>query len=333
MAGVVLTVLLVASSTGCTSGSSQSASTQRAAPSATSAPAPSPSSADLARYPDGIPRTLRGEPVLRGAAILAEATSMTTADPFLVGTWLDVYTGPRSCGVDTRSLPPDSWLHFCQPSITPSDEAGSGTSVLQAADTVTFLFAKGLHSGPAILRVHVHDPRAVQCGPDESTCDRMIVVESAVWTGDAATDPHPISIDSARVAVERVVPGASLRPLADGDMRWGGPVDLRSGRTMQARSSSLGPGSDAVVVAVSVLPSLDAMGRALPKVTPGAAGALLPSAAAGSWGYSDPTHAWSFTQRWLVVANVAILINMLPTPSGADRALVGRLVVALAASG
>jgi hypothetical protein len=256
---------------------------------------------------------------------------MTTADPFLVGTWLDVYTGPRSCPVDTRSLPPDSWLRACQPLVRPSDQAGSGTSVLRAADTATFLFAKDLRSGPAVLRVHVHDPRAIECGPDESVCDRMMVVESAAWTGDAATDPHPISIEAALAAVERAAPSTGLRILADGEMRsYAG--ELTSGRTLQPPYRSLDPNSaDALVLSTSVLPSVEAMRRALPKATPGVTGALLPSAVDSTWGYSDPTHSWSFKTRWLLVENVAVLVNTTPTPSAAVRALLGRLTDALSA--
>jgi hypothetical protein len=265
---------------------------------------------------------------------------MGTAEPFLVGAWLDVYTGPRFCPVgpiETQALPPDSWLQLCQPIISASDEAGAEPSSLVAVPApdarVTFRFAADLHTGPAVLRVHVHDPRAVQCGDQQATCDALMVVEAAVWSGDARTDPHPVSVAAAIAAVERAAPGTDLRALDDGAMAsW---ALLRGGtRLAPPDDRSLDPSrADGVVLAASVLPSADAVGRALPGVTPGPAGALLGPAEAEEWGGSDPTHAWSFVNRWLVVDNVAVLVSTLPSPSAADRALLARLADELRAEG
>lgn len=320
--------------------SASSAPTTAASPSKMTSPTPSPSPA-TARYPDGIPSSFDGQPVLRGEAVLAKARAMTTADPFLVGAWLDVYAGPRSCPIDTRSLPPDSWLHACQPTIRASDEAGAEPSALVAAfapsPTATFRFATGLHSGPAILRVHVHDPRASQCGPDEATCDAMMVVETAVWSGDAATEPRPISVEAARTAVLGAVPGLSLRLLGGSDMRSG--PELSDAATLQQPIPGPDPNptwppasQDGRITSVNVLPSVAAMTRALPKVTPGITGALQHTAVFSGQGWSGPGEGGSwYDERWLVVENVAVSILTLPTPSTADRALLARLADALQA--
>jgi hypothetical protein len=291
----------------------------------------------VGRYPDGIPSSFDGQPVLRGAAVLAKAKRMTTADTFLVGTWLDVYTGPRSCPIEPRSLPPDSWLHACQPAIQASDEAGAEPSVLltssTATPTATFWFATGLHSGAAIVRVHVHDPRAAQCGPDEATCAGMMVVESAVWTGDSTTEPRPLSVASAQAAVEGAVPGLSLHLLGEGDMRSGpGLADahtLQQPLPAQPTPTWPPPSQDGTITSVNILPSVGAVGRALPKVTSGLDGALLPSAVFSGQGWSGPGGSAWYDERWLVVENVAVSVLTLPTPSTADRALIARLVDAL----
>ena len=72
------------------------------------------------------------------------------------------------------------------------------------------------------------------------------------------------------------------------------------------------------------------MRRALPRVTPGAAGSLQPVAWHWSTNGRDGSgRTFSIAGRWLVVDNVAISVATLPTPSAADRVYIDRLVAAL----
>ena len=274
------------------------------------------------RFDDGLPRSVGGQPVLRAADVLAHARATSTDAPFLVGVWLDVFTGPRFCAFHP-SRPPGSWLGGCPAGIGTSDEAGSGISVLQGGGVATFRFATGLANGPAVLEVHVHDRRAADCGSDAVVCDRMIVMDRAVWAGDAFTDPRPLTVEATRSAIRRVDPTVSLRLL--GDMRT--EPGLPAARSLSP--GALAP-ADRQLAGVYVLPSVAAMHRALPAVEPGAAGSLLP--AAWHWATSGTDAAgrsYSLTARWLVVGNAALSVFTLPTPSAADRAYLDQLATAL----
>jgi hypothetical protein len=62
--------------------------------------------------------------------------------------------------------------------------------------------------------------------------------------------------------------------------------------------------ADLQLASVYVLPSIAALGRAVPTVTPGASGSLMPAAwHRGSSGTSIGRGSYALTARWLVVEN------------------------------
>ena len=173
-------------------------------------------SAAVSRYPDGLPRLFADQPVFRGVAALDHERAATDATPFLLGGWVTFIPGIfYSCPAETA--PADLWLALCgQPAF--SDVAGDTNGNLVAQGELTFHFADVSHleSGPAILRVHVHDPRAGQCGAQQTICARAMVVEAVLWTGDDATAPRPLSIAAVSVALHGVAPDATLVPEGNG---------------------------------------------------------------------------------------------------------------------
>jgi hypothetical protein len=294
-----------------------------------SLPSPSPNSYALAgRYDDGIPRTFDGQPVLRWGDALALRLTAKDDTPILVGAWLDVITGPMWC----PSMPydpsaPHSWAsNVCSPE-TVSAEAGGPYGIGEEA---SFTFTEGNPStGPAILRVHVHDPRASDCGTKRALCDTMLVVESVVWSGDSYTDPALLTVADVIPAASSVQPSTSLviaGPTSPYyDERLDGALRLTSSNPAQT------PPSDMQIAGAYLMPSVAAMQRALPSVQPGAAGALLPTAYRMALGGSEPGSSYSLVYRWLVVDNVALSVVMLPDASAADRAWLASLQAALEA--
>lgn len=135
--------------------------------------------------------------MLRGAAALARAQSAMDDSPFLVVGWVTYLPGPVFC--PAQSAGDTSWLHDCvRPAF--SDLAGADDATLSAA--VTFRFAlSGLASGPVVAAVAVHDPRASSCGAATAACDRLMVVQRIVWTGDGAADPQPISVSAVQAVL------------------------------------------------------------------------------------------------------------------------------------
>ena len=118
-----------------------------------------------ARYGDGLSRFLDGQPVLRGAAALDHARATTDSTAFLVGGWVTNVPGLLIFCPAMPATGSSPWLFSCgQPAF--SDLAGDAQGNLVAAGELTFHFVdtSRLESGPAILRVHVHDPRAAECG-------------------------------------------------------------------------------------------------------------------------------------------------------------------------
>lgn len=286
----------------------------------------------LGRYSDGIPKEINGQPVLRGRDVLDTAQRAATSAPFLVGLWLDAYFGPRSCPIDTTSFPPGSWLHGCPTGISPSDDAGGQGSVLAEFSTATFRFATGLTSGPAVLVVHVHDARATKCGSDEPACDRMIVVDRAIWTGDAATAPRPITVAAVQRALAKLEPAVPFVVAVNGEPMYdAAPRDATSvvlGLVHGQIPAEPGPH---LISGAYVLPSIDAIRRALPGVGDGVAGSIMP--AAFHWATSTgPGLRHVTTARWLVVDNVALSVVLASeTPTAADSAYMQTLVDALRA--
>jgi hypothetical protein len=285
-------------------------------------------SPDPLRYEDGIPRTFDGQPVLRWSDALALRLTAKDDTPFLVAAWLDVITGPMFCpNMPVDPSAPDSWASDVCTGETVSAEAGGPYSIGQEA---SFRFIQSYPStGPAILRVHVHDPRAVQCGTQRAICDAMLVVESVVWSGDSYTAPEPLTVADVIAAASSVQPSTSLviaGPMSPYyDERLPGALRLTPSNPAQT------PPSDMQIAGAYLMPSVEAMQRALPSVQPGAAGALLPTAYRIGTAGSGPGYSYSLVYRWLVVDNVALSVEMLPDASAADRAWLGNLEAALKA--
>jgi hypothetical protein len=265
------------------------------------------------RFADGLPRSIGGEPVLRGAEVLAKVQAADSDAPFLVGVWLDVYTGPRSCFADR-----------CPSGIAVSDEAGSGTSVLQDGN-MAYQFATGLATGPAVLQVHVDDPRVSPCPSATVACDRLIVVDKAIWTGDSFTDPQPLTVAAVVAAIHRLDPAVSLTLIGDGDMRT--EPGLTDAQGLAPNSTLPAPDQ---LAGVYVMPSVAAMRRALPGVVPGSSGTAQPSALRYTTnGEAEGGYKFAVAGRWLVVENVAFSVLTSEAMSSADKAFLDRLVAAL----
>ncbi len=278
--------------------------------------------ASPARYADGLPRFFDGQPVLRGAAALDHARTTTDSTPFLVGGWVTNVPGlPIACPAmpATGSSP---WLFSCgQPSF--SDLAGDAQGSLVAAGELTFHFVdtSGLESGPAILRVHVQDLRASQCGDQASACTHAMVVDAVLWTGDAATAPHPFDLAHVTSDLRLVMPGVALDPLGGAPIADCGPI-LPATRDYFVRPL---PADVPSVSLVEIAPSPDALARALP-IGDGTRAAL-----------SGPplvidNPPGGFECRWLRVANLALLVRTSDPPRVTDQSFMDRLVAALAVS-
>jgi len=305
------------------------------APSAASTSAPSVATASPApwtgqRYPDGIPMDWAGTTVLRGAGALAKAAAATDTAPFLVGGWLTVQYGVFSCPVQLVNLP--MWASRCgAPAL--SDVPGTIDDNLAKAITFRLLDngqanpVDGLASGPVIASVHVHDPRAGECGVAAATCGRLMVVDQVVWTGDAATKPRPISTAAAGDAVSSVDASSSLRP--DGP----DAINANCGGTLPSAQVLLDNDVRTdmpAVVSVEVLPTTAARQRALLQAE-GPAGAFSESALLCEQSSGSQGTVTGSEDRWLVVANVAVLVHLHAPVTPADRTFVQRLARALAA--
>jgi hypothetical protein len=273
----------------------------------------------IPRYGDGIPMTWQGQPVLRWADALAMRTSATDDTPFLVGVWLDVNHGLMFCpSMHGDPSAPDSWVNSVCTGVAMSAEAGAGAAQLDAVATFHFASIAELSTGPAILHVHVHDPRAGQCGYQQAICADMIVVDNAAWTGDATTDPHPLGVDQVMAAATRVSPASGLLQPSQSFGCGAGAMD----GLMLCPPVETGVPYASQIAGACVFPSSEALARALPKLTPGVDGALLSYAVA--WTEGGSFGLWDY--RWLVVDNVAILVRTaVVTPSQSDIQLLNQL--------
>jgi hypothetical protein len=269
----------------------------------------------------------QGQPVLRWANALTMRSTAKDDTPFLVGVWLNVPTGVFSCPMDPGPDPsaPNSWISRggCQFNYVSTDAGGLPTVQNGIA---TFRFYNGeLATGPAIMRVHLHDPRAGQCGYQRAICDDMIVVDDILWTGDAATAPHPLSIDQVIAAASEVSPTSDLRLPDPIGVTCG--VGLTDGLVL-CPPLVTGVPYTSPIAGAAVLPSPTAVSRALPSVQAGVDGALQPSAVAWSEGGSFG----SYDYRWLVVDNVVVLVRTsIGGQAASDREFLNQLVAALKA--
>ncbi|HEY5486717.1 MAG TPA: hypothetical protein VIK06_03640 [Candidatus Limnocylindrales bacterium] len=282
------------------------------------------------RYSDGIPKEWQGQPVLRWADSLSRRATATDDTPFLIGVWLDVPTGPHLCPMDPGPDPsaPNSWIPRggC---IFNEIVGEAGDATTDESQVVTFQYFEGNRAtGPAILRVHVRDPRASECGFQQPICEHMLVVETAVWTGDSFTDPAPYSVADAMEAAYSAVPGTSLEvaDLSQGSYDVGLP-----GAIALSPVTHVVP-ADMQIAGAYLMPSTEAMHRALPDVLPGASGAVLPGAYRGGESGGGPGYEFWVDHRWLVVANVAFSVNLSPQITTDDEAWLARLEAALKAT-
>jgi hypothetical protein len=267
--------------------------------------------------------------VLRWDDALARRETATDATPFLVGLGLDIYNGPIVCyNIPMNPSAPESWVRNDCTGREISAEAGGPYASGQIA---TFHFAQGdLSTGPAILRVHLHDTRAGLCGDQEAVCDRMLVVESAVWTGDSYTDPRPYTVADVIAAAGVVEPETSLTRPAAQDLK--NPASLPGAVSLISASSGQVTPPDVRLSGASLMPSVEAMSAALPHVQPGPAGAMLQSAWFLTSSESGPGYSRTVESRWLVVDNVAFLVMTASPPSAADETWMASLEAALRAT-
>jgi hypothetical protein len=278
------------------------------------------------RYPDGLPRTIDGAPVLRGAAALANAKAVGDDTPFLVAGWLSWVPGARFCPLfDDGS----TWLRDCgRPAI--SDLAGAQDPALTAAITFRFVLDR-VSTGPIVARVRVHDPRASTCGSDMAQCDRMMVVLGIAWAGDDATAPRPLSVDAVELALRSLNVSADIVPR-------GSELSESCGNDLAGADVSFLAAPERVwplVTAIEIEPSVAARQRAL-VVPTGAPGSLTGSALVSTAFSRTPSGSWSEECRWLAISNVALVVRTHHSPTAADRAFLDRLAAALdsaAASG
>jgi hypothetical protein len=272
------------------------------------------------RYPDGLPRTIDGAPVLRGAAALAHAQANTTDDtPFLIAGWVTWVPGVRYCSLFADG---STWLRDCaRPAL--SDLAGAQDPML--TDAITFRFVLDqVSSGPIVARVRVHDPRSSTCGTAKAQCDRMMVALGIVWAGDEATTARPLSIDAVELVLRHL--HASTAIVARGSRRsFDCGYELAAADVYHLAAP---PRVWPIVTTIDVEPSVAARERAL-GVPAGASGSLTASALAFT-GYSrTPSGAWSEECRWLAISNVALVVRTRHRPTAADRAFLHRLAAAL----
>lgn len=307
----------------------QSSSLSRLGPSSTPSlmPSPSPTPAPLgvssARYDDGIPREIDGRPVFRGAAADTQAKAVTDDTPFLIAGWVRAFPPGTVmfCTVDSNT----TWLNDCPPT-TLLEVAGEADSTLSVS--LSFHFVRDqARTGPAVLEVHVHDPRAADCGFQVQACAAAMIVDRILWTGDAATDPQPLTIDAVRSILATLQPTATLEAGVDS----GGGCNQPPSSWFYSVQNP--PDTAPAIVSVAIEPSIASRQRAVPQAA-GAAAALAPG-----WSPKGPICAESgsgaagrttwVAYRDLAVANVVVSVQTSLTPTAADRSLVERLAAAL----
>jgi hypothetical protein len=294
----------------------------------------------IPRYDDGIPREWQGQPVLRWSDGLARAKTVTDASPFLLGVWVYTYP-PRAvitCPKGDTPDPswPDSWIDFAHcPAflIRPND----GDAPINGSNVITFDLMTGLDqlkTGPAILQVHVHDPRAGLCGDKRAICDSMLVVDSALWTGDAVTAPKPLTLADVQAAVA-TISAADQHPdrieMPDGSLLNDDVAGLSGARDDYSFMNAGTSPYAMQLMGVSVMQSPADAAKALPHSQPGADGALAPSADWSLETFSGSNWSRDFSVRWLIVENVAVRVRLLPIPSDEDKAFVRQLEAAIRA--
>lgn len=276
------------------------------------------------RYPDGIPSTLDGKPVLRGPAAIAAAAAASDATPFLVGGWVTYFRGVMSC----PSMPSGdtSWLDDCgRPAF--SDAPGGTDAALSNAIEVRFVLGS-LATGPVVISVSVHDPRASACGSARDACDRLMVAKTILWAGDGATSPTPLSATDVDAVLSKIQPGSAFRALPRDELLFecGDRLPAAALYTPVADPTAM-----LAVTLVEIEPSVAARDRAL--ILPeGLAGAVSPAALLCTMLASGPSAPESAAFHWLTVANVALLVRTHGDLTDQDRSFIASVADGLAAA-
>ena len=174
-------------------------------------PTATPTDHDIgSRFPDGIPSQIDGATVLRPADALARAQTATDDTPFLVGGWRGGYI-----------------VMSCMPQIQPHVEATlnplfdpcsgyvvrDGPGANRAAIKLPALGNLPNAPGPIVVRVHVHDGHADECG----VCEQAFVLDAIVWTGDGETETTPLTIDDVVRRLARADPDLTVSPFSSGE--------------------------------------------------------------------------------------------------------------------
>ena len=283
------------------------------------------------RYSDGIPHTFDGQPVLRWSDAAAKAGTTTDATPFFVAAWLNVYSGPIWCPlmpVDPSA--PVSWVSSICTGVTVSADAGAPPVSLDGVATFHFANFGDFNTGPAILRVHTHDSHSTECGPESAVCERMIVVDGPVWTGDSETSPQPYTVADVIAAAGSVSPPSTLEIQTTSDLGY--DQSLQGALALSRVSPAKVIPADMQIAGAYLMPDDAAMKRAMPDVQPGAAGAMLQSAWKTTGSGSGPGYSYTVDSRWLVVSNVAFSVRTASPPTTADQAWLASLEAAVKAT-
>jgi hypothetical protein len=179
-------------------------------------PASTPTGPDIgSRYPDGIPSEIDGAPVLRPADALARAQTATDDTPFLVGGWRGGYVVAACI---PRVHPPaeptlDPLFDQCSGYVI-RDGPGADRSAIRIPPVANLPDAPG----PIVVRVHVHDLHADECGGGPtSLCEQAFVLDAVVWAGDAETETSPLAIDDVVRRLARATPDLTVTPFLPGD--------------------------------------------------------------------------------------------------------------------
>ena len=188
---------------------------------------------------------------------------------------------------------------------------------------LTFRFSSGQPpSGPAVVSVHVHDPRAADCTPDPSVCDRMMVVDGVVWTGDAATDPVGLTPDEVTAALRSVDQAFVTTPLGPSVSPRDCWSSIPGGTSLVVTGGHVGPPS---VIYVGIAPGAVARARAVPdRSVFDSKAEMCRDITVGS--ATDPDN---HVVRWLAYDNVALLVTTHASPTKGDRAFIDELMAAL----
>ena len=159
-----------------------------------------------ARYTDGIPRTIGGEPVRRAAEAVGLAEAAVDDRPFLIGGWL--WIDPV---ISCPMIPGDQPLLASRCPSARLDDTPLGKDGF-----VPVLDGTSVASGPVVLRVHARDRRATRCPVgDRRECATSLVVEEVVWSGDDRTTTKPLSVFHVLNRLRNEIPDLTLEPLDD----------------------------------------------------------------------------------------------------------------------